>query len=228
MRKDVGKRLRDGITSRLEFDFACERGHSFGEYYLHGAINEIVSAIIDPGLFRLHGSYPHPALNPSSNLPKPGRRREVDFYVENRDTNASSLCLEAKWAGSSHCTWEKILLDLYRLALVKEHSPEGECLFVLAGSTLKVNALMASMPRVRQEGGAANLMTALQIPKNRGEATKRTYRPRHWGVPSAVRDSLPTVPPVIRSTLAHHTDLKVSKWRTFVWRIDGPRETKEY
>ena len=228
MRKDMGKRLRDGITARLEYDFACERGHSFGEYHLHGVINEIISAIIDPGLFKLHGGHPHPAINSlgASDMPKrAGRPREVDFYVEHRDTDEARTCIEAKWAGSSHCTWERVLLDLYRLTFVKEHSPEAEFLFVLAGFTQNVDALLENMPRVWQ-GDASLRKRALQIPNNKGSAVARCYRPMPWANPDLVRTSLPRVPLAIRSKLAHHTDIKASKWKTVVWRIDGPESAK--
>lgn len=221
VRKDMGKRLRDGITARLEYDFACERGHSFGEYHLHGVINEIISAIIDPGLFKLHGGYPHPAINSLDAPKRAGRPREVDFYVEHRDTDQARTCIEAKWAGSSHCTWDRVLLDLYRLTLVKEHSPEAECLFVLAGFTKNVDALLDTMPVVWQGGSSTHRMRALQRPKNKGVATSRNYRPREWTVPDLIRTALPRVPLVIRSKLAHDTDIKESRWKTVVWRIDG-------
>lgn len=221
----MGKRLRDGITARLEYDFACERGHSFGEYHLHGVMNELISAIIDPALFKLRGGHPHPALN-SPDLPKrAGRPREVDFYVDHRDTNEARTCIEAKWAGSSHCTWDRILLDLYRLTLVKEYSPEAECLFVLAGSMQNVDKLLSSMPLVRQGGGSSHMMRPLQIPKNKGAASSRCYEPRQWAIPDEIRKALPRVPLRIRSKLAHHTDIKASRWKTVVWRIDDPHQT---
>lgn len=224
----MGKRLRDGITARLEYDFACDRGHSFGEYHLHGVINEIISAIIDPGLFKLHGGYPHPAINNATGLDEPkrsGRRREVDFYIEHRDTNVARTCIEAKWGGSSYCTWDRVLLDLYRLALVKEHCPDSECLFVLAGPTAEVDAVLESMPSVWQ-ANYSRQMRALQSPgKKNGVATSRHFRPSGWTVPDLIRESLPRVPVEIHTKLAHHTNVKDSKWKTVVWRIEGPPST---
>lgn len=204
----------------MEFDFACERGHSFGEYHLHGVINEIISAIIDPGLFKLHGGHPHPALNPLA-TPKPGRPREIDFFIDHRDTSAPRTCLEAKWAGSSHCTWNRVLLDLCRLTLVKQHSPSAECLFVLAGTTNQVNALVRSMPLVRQAGSGL-MRHALQIPEDNTVSRQRVFEPMKWTVPKLVQDGLPTVPQKIRSTLIQDSDTNTSKWKTIVWRIDGP------
>lgn len=103
MRKDMGRKLAEGITARLEFDFVCERGHSFGEYYLHGVMNEIISANIDPAASVPHASYAHPALA-RAGKPSPGRKREVDFFVQPRVSGGPTACVEAKWAGSSHCT----------------------------------------------------------------------------------------------------------------------------
>ena len=42
-----------------------------------------------------------------------------------------------------------------------------------------------------------------------------------WTNPDLVRSSLPRVPLAIRCKLAHHTDIKATKWKTIVWRIEG-------
>lgn len=214
----MGKRLRDGITARLEYDFACERGHGFGEYHLHGVINEIVTAIIDPAIFKQYGGYAHPALNKPPR--RAGRPREVDFYVEHRETKEGRTCLEAKWAGSSHCTWDNILRDLYRLAFVKEHSPTIECLLVLAGSTANVDLMMKTMPAVWQNGNIQRRMRPLQKPENKGHASLRYYNPVPWAVPISVKEALPGTPLPFSSKLAHHTKLKDSRWRTVVWKVE--------
>lgn len=216
-RRDIGKKLRDGITARLEFDFACERGHSFGEYHLHGVINEIVSAIIDPGLYKLHGGYPHPALA-LPDAPRAGRRREVDFYVENRDTSEARTCIEAKWAGSSHAVWDRVLLDLCRLTLVKHYSPTVECLFVLSGTAQNVNNVLRSMPLVRQ-GGSGSQRHALQLPDDHKVARQRVFEPMTWTNPKILREKLPSVPAKIHSTLLQQETITASKWETIVWRI---------
>lgn len=108
-RKDIGKRLADGVSAKLEFDYVCERGHSFGEYHLHGVMNEILSAIISPKDFIPHSGYAHEALTRSGQKTT-GRQREVDFFIRAHKSGSVDVCIEAKWAGSSYCTWDRILL----------------------------------------------------------------------------------------------------------------------
>jgi len=218
VRKDMGKRLAEGISARLEYDYVCERGHSFGEYHLHGVMNEIISAVIDPGVFVPHAGYAHPAIA-TLGEPKRGRPREVDFYVEPRESDKPSTCIEAKWAGSSHCTWERVLLDLCRLTLVKHHSPTTECLFVLAGGARDVNALVRRMP-------VAQGRRVLQIPAENKNSRLHSYPIMDWAgrfvVPAVVRDGLPTIPRKLHSTLVKSAGTNTSKWQTIVWRIGPP------
>lgn len=217
----LGRRLAEGITARLEFDYACARGHSFGEYYLHGVMNEIISANIDPGAFVPHAGYAHPAIAAEGSI-KPGRKREVDFYVKPRVDDGPTSCIEAKWAGSSHCTWERVLLDLCRLTLVKEQSPTTECLFVLSGWNRDVNTIVRKMPLIqgRRKG---KKIRVLQIPKENKYSRPRTCPLADWSgrfdVPEVVHKGLPKVPRKIRSALVKSTGINTSKWQTIVWRI---------
>ena len=41
---NIGKKIADGLYGKMEFEFACNRGHAFGEYFMHGVINEILAA----------------------------------------------------------------------------------------------------------------------------------------------------------------------------------------
>lgn len=225
MRKDMGRKLAEGITARLEFDFVCERGHSFGEYYLHGVMNEIISANIDPGVDVPHASYAHPALA-RAGAPAPGRKREVDFFIQPRVNGGPTACIEAKWAGSSHCTWEKVLLDLCRLTLVKNADPATECYFVLAGLSRDVNAvvavLMRKMPLMKKP--RRGMIRILQVPADNQHSRQRSYPLRDWAnrsvIPKAVQAALPTSPVKIRSTLLMAPGMNTPRIQTIVWRID--------
>ena len=38
MAKNYALKIAEGVTAKLNFDFSCNRGHSFGEYYIHGVV----------------------------------------------------------------------------------------------------------------------------------------------------------------------------------------------
>ncbi|WP_182356634.1 hypothetical protein [Komagataeibacter europaeus] len=133
--------IADGTKAKLDFDYECQRGHSFGEYHVHGVVNEILCANLDPTQHRVHSGFPHPELQTPGAR---GRRREVDFAVETFGSQVLSLCVEVKWAGSSHCTQEKVLLDLCRLQIIKKATPETDCIFMLAGRKDNIEELFKS------------------------------------------------------------------------------------
>ncbi|WP_284982854.1 hypothetical protein [Arthrobacter sp. efr-133-TYG-118] len=229
-RKDIAKRLADGVSAKLEFDYVCERGQSFSEYHLHGVMNEIIGAITSPTDFRIHSGYAHDALarDVDQNV---GRRREVDFYIQAYRTGMTDICIEAKWAESGHCKWDRILLDLCRLALVSQHSPTTECLFVLSGPTKKVDAVLKSlenkMPLRKYRGAARGI---LEIPDQNRNPHPRHYRLRDWAgrfagnelVLNALpkkKDGRPNIPVKINTALVRSSGTRSMNWQTTVWRI---------
>ena len=233
-RKDIGRRLATGVSAKLEFDFVCERANSFSEYYLHGAINEIVAALVSPTAYRINTGYAHDALKREADSGS-GRHREVDFFIQPYEIDEGAVCIEAKWAESRHCSWDRILLDVCRLALVHEHSPMTECLFVLSGSTPKVTSalqsLTANMPTRRGKGKSEGL---LELPGDNQFSFKRTYPLKDWGGRFAgnglVLDGLPkrkngkpNVPVAIVSDLVRSHVSRTDKWQTVVWRISSRR-----
>jgi len=101
-----------------------------GEAYLGHSISEILASFFDQSKFRAKNNFSHPALSSK----KKGRKPEIDYIVEHLATNKIVLAMEAKWAGSSHCTAENILWDLVRLKALKD-SIDNKCAayFLIAG-----------------------------------------------------------------------------------------------
>lgn len=93
-------RIAEGTRGKLDFDYACGRGHPFGEYYIHGVVNEILCSGLDPTRHRVHSGYPHPAFQAHGAT---GRRRQVDFAVETLGPALRFFYAEVNLAGSSHC-----------------------------------------------------------------------------------------------------------------------------
>ncbi|PFG18176.1 hypothetical protein ATK74_2758 [Propionicimonas paludicola] len=129
----LARKISDGLYGRLEFDFACNLGHAFSEAYLHGVLMQILASNSNAQDEAIRPSHAVPVLQ-RRGVAGSGRKREVDFAITSRANETIPLvCIEAKWAGSTHASEENILLDLCRLALVRQAHPEATCLFVLAG-----------------------------------------------------------------------------------------------
>jgi hypothetical protein len=131
-------RIAEGTKAKLEFDYACGRGHSFGEYHLHGVVNEILCSNLDPTRHRVASGFAHPCLQTAG---AHGRPREVDFSVLSLASSTHQFVAEVKWAGSSHCSQENVLRDLCRLQIIKNAEPATECIFVLAGHCSDIEKL---------------------------------------------------------------------------------------
>jgi hypothetical protein len=218
----MGRRLSDGVTARLEFDYICERGRTFGEHHLHSVMNEIISANVDISTAVPHANYAHPALTavPKVGDSKAGRKREVDFYVESRVSDGQNICIEAKWAGSYSCNSNTILLDLCRLTLVKQSSPQTECLFVLAGGNDAVRTKLHSMPLALDRSGDKRILAAPREKKSpRTRTSSLIDSSGNSLIKPSIQNSLPIIPDTITATLLRPSLLSTPRWQTLVWRI---------
>lgn len=213
------RRLSDGLTARLEFDFVCSRGHAFSEYYVHGVVNEILSATIDPRLHRLAAGYAHPALGraPSGD----GRKKEIDFHVGMRATGDPLLCVEVKWADSSHADPKQCLSDVLRLALIKVANPSAECLFVLAGTNTGVVRRLSKPPIAAPDERGRRL---LEFPRENRTPRMRSYPICENGVPlphiAEQVNQVPSPPDSIRTTLISPASFTPKRFQALVWRVD--------
>lgn len=233
----VARRLSDGLYGRIEFDFACNRGHGFGEAHLHGAIMEILASNVDPKTTSIQPSYPVDVIQRphgagiGSRGGNAGRKREVDFAVltrvESPETPVLAHCIEAKWAGSSHAKPDNVLIDLTRLALISQEHPEATCLFLLAGGKSSVaNLLERRLPKLSKRVGATPLQHAYLPNGNPHLFNLRNARGRD-GALDAKRSELlaakfQRVPVQLRTTMykpAHDTP---PNWRVHVWRVSAP------
>lgn len=224
MRKDIGKRLTNGIAARLEYEYACQKAGDFEESYLHSVMSQIVSANID-STHSMKQGYPHPAIAaiPQVGQKLRGRPREVDFFVQPwKPAAGQSLCIEAKWADSAHASTDNIFYDLCRLMLVKEQSESAECLFVLAGTASWVAKRINDLPLASLRGRQVRL---LQPPNERKYSRPRTYpivdKAGNYQGPKSLAKLLPTPPEKIASTLIP-SSLQLQRYRSIVWRIGKP------
>lgn len=162
------KKVAEGITARLNFDYACNRGHFFGEYHVHNAANEIILSNLDPKIHLVQNGYPAPQLRKKGS---PGRPPEVDFAVIHRTEKQIHAVAEVKWAGSSHCTAKNVFIDLLRLQIIKDQLKECECFFILSGLRSDIDKLFKN--RIFKEGSNCMLIRPqdnLISPKSKGRA----------------------------------------------------------
>jgi hypothetical protein len=221
-------RIVEGTRGRLDFDYSCGRGHSFGEYHVHGVVNEILCSAIDPMRHRVRPGFPHAALQTARAA---GRRREVDFAVEMLGQGIHAFYAEVKWAGSSHCSQENVLRDLCRLQLIRNLEPTAECVFVLAGALGDVDALFrsgilasgTSGPLHRR--GAGNRLAEggpRRRTKNFSLVDNADHAEALAKLSVKLSGSLPLVPERLCTHLVHaaRSGAGEGRFQTLVWSVD--------
>ena len=148
MQMHIARRISEAIGSWLHMEFCCYRAGLLSESSLKAAVGQVLSSfpILVKGE-RVHADFPHELLNPSAQA---GRKRELDFALvlagKGLSKRNAQIAVEAKWAGSSHCTSSKIFQDFLRLSVIKRGEPATICIFVLAGSHREVLKLLSRMP----------------------------------------------------------------------------------
>lgn len=227
---NIPKRLAEGITSKLDFDYSCNRGHAFGEIYVHGIANEIIASNIDPIKFSLINNYQHPSIQRIAKVR--GRNRELDFAIEERIGNAVLFAAEVKWAGSSHCSPDKVLLDLIRLQIVANSNKSIECALIISGTKNDMKKLFSnSIFRINTD--RLLIYPETSQPKNRISGRFRkfnlTKNKNHQKQidsilkPAKTRNFVGGFPNEIRTnlTLTKLSNLEDGRFQTLVWRIQG-------
>jgi len=220
-------RIADGVRAKLDFDFACGRGHSFGEYHVHGVVNEILCSSLDPIQHRVQSGFPHEALQTPGTT---GRRREVDFAVDVLTSGTRAFYAEVKWAGSSHCTQENMLNDLCRLQIIKDLEPNAECVFVLAGRFDEIDNLFSS--GILVQGTACLLHRNATGPLREGGRKRRTknfslahnvdHAPQLGTMGHSLSKRLPSIPAAVCTYMVYGARSATSgnRFQTLVWSVE--------
>jgi hypothetical protein len=221
--KKLSRKLSAGIYGRLEFDFACNRGHGFSEAYLYGVMMEILASNLDPSVAVIHPSHPAPEIQRLGG--GSGRKREVDFVVVDRqEPNDLRLCIEAKWAASSHTTPDNILADVTRLALMSAANPDALCLFVLAGVRADVTRQLAKGV-LAPHGDEDDPKRLLRYPELGGPSVYRlvSTRRRPSVLPATTYRKLakrvPTIPDRVRTSRYKPSHEDPPDWSVEIWRV---------
>ena len=150
------RRFAEALGSWMHFEACCFRAGLFSESSVKSAIGSVASSLhADHKAARVHADYPLAAIQPvpdAKHTGSRGRKRSVDFaliYDDGRQpVSEPEVLIEAKWAGSSHCTVTNIVADFIRLCLMKRAHPGATCLLVLAGHSRDIDTVLSRRPFV--------------------------------------------------------------------------------
>lgn len=228
------RRLSDGLYARLEFDFACNRGHAFSEYHMYGALIEILASNFNKDTTDIRPGFPLAAIQRNGI----SGGREVDFAVMGRSTSPHApeleVCIEAKWANSSHARATTILRDVTRLAIVKKAHPDSQCLFILAGGKSAVKEKLGQLASLRRAGAsplAARerdklLLEPVHTHYEQSFALRNSSRgvahldPKHLRALEDDYDVVPSVIPNVVKSFHYKPSHDVRpNWSVAIWRI---------
>lgn len=154
MRLTVTRRFAEALGSWMHFEACCFRGGLFSESSFKSALGSVASSLhAQHRAARVHADY---ALGSIQKVPDAerkiggGRKRSVDFAIIHDDgrqpPSEPELLIEAKWAGSSHCSTANVTADFIRLCIMKRAHPDAIALFILAGHAKDVDKVLSKRP----------------------------------------------------------------------------------
>ncbi|HEV7347515.1 hypothetical protein [Telluribacter sp.] len=131
--ENIQRRVSEGVSGWLLFEFNCSRGYLFNEKYLSYPIGQILNSITE---YKTLTEINHPCSNSGQ-----GRPLQVDFVLTDKSTKWK-YAFEAKWIAGSLISLGSIIWDLIRLQNLGTYHSEVRCYFILAGFDKKINLLL--------------------------------------------------------------------------------------
>jgi hypothetical protein len=130
--KKIQRKLSEGISGWLLFEFNCFRGYLFNEKYLSYPVGQILNSITE---YKTLTEINHPCANTGR-----GRPLQVDFVLETHAT--WKFAFESKWIGNSIVPLGAFIWDLIRLQNLDIYHPGIRCCFILAGFEKKIQVFL--------------------------------------------------------------------------------------
>lgn len=131
---NIQRKISEGISGWLLFEFNCFRGYLFNEKYLSYPIGQILNSITE---YKTLTEINHPCSNNEQ-----GRPLQIDFVMTD-DSSKWKYAFESKWIGNSNISLGSMIWDLIRLQNLFIEQPNVKCYFILAGFDKKINQLIA-------------------------------------------------------------------------------------
>ncbi|WP_323794739.1 hypothetical protein [Nisaea sp.] len=223
--KNKGRVIAHATGAYLSYQYAIGNSRSFEESILTTPIQEAMKHAFSTNIAI---KFTHPILK-NARKNKKGRKSEVDFAALAPIYGKTIAAVEAKWAGSSHCTVENITWDILRLALMIENE-DYESFFLLAGKKKDIQKLFNSKKFLGEKNIKGKYNPILSIPNHGGGVLRLTnafsdrkrmihrivYPYRDTKFSSLIKTGTPSVYP---STSTN------GQYQVYVWKIIIPQGT---
>lgn len=131
--KNIQRKVSEGVSGWLLFEFNCFRGYLFNEKYLSYPVGQILNSITE---YKTLTEMNHPCSNNGK-----GRPLQVDF-VHIDKTAKWKYAFESKWIGNTMISLGSMIWDLIRLQNLDNHHSEIRSYFILSGFDKKINLLL--------------------------------------------------------------------------------------
>lgn len=131
--KNIQRKISEGVSGWLLFEFNCFRGYLFNEKYLSYPVGQILNSITE---YKTLTEINHPCTNVGQ-----GRPLQVDFVLTD-EKSKWKYAFESKWIGNSMISLGSVIWDLIRLQNLDKHHQDIRCYFILAGFDKKINILL--------------------------------------------------------------------------------------
>lgn len=131
--KNIQRKISEGVSGWLLFEFNCYRGYLFSEKYLTYPIAQILNCITE---YSTLSEINHPSGNGGK-----GRPLQIDFILSDKQ-NFWKYAFESKWIGNTMISLGSVIWDLVRLQNLDAHYQGIKSYFVLAGFDKKINELI--------------------------------------------------------------------------------------
>lgn len=217
------RRLAEGVSSWLLYEFHCNRGELFSEKYIAHPVGSLLANTMNGIVI---AEFPHKLLINNANPPK------IDFAVFKDERSKNDLrmhetplaVVETKWISRTYVSPESILYDFYRLSLLVDND-ETEGYFVLSGFAKMIKNTLEGKSFQKKNGNK----TIIPITARSGEMALRL---------SHIQDSLVAA---VKDRFAKYKDVKLPDsvlisppvvfpaqgnnltFSTYCWRIGGKK-----
>ncbi|MEN5155474.1 hypothetical protein [Stenotrophomonas muris] len=226
------RRFAEALGSWMHFEACCFRAGLFSESSFKAAIGSVASSLHgDHKAARVHADYPLPAIQRVPVVGEKsggGRKKNVDFaliYDDKRmPVSEPQVLIEAKWAGSSHCTVSNLMADFVRLSLMKRAHPDAVCLFVLAGHVTNIDAVLLRRPFKGERRDTLPVDGSISSKKFKFLHRDAEHQKAFSGLISAFHSSNLNVPIGFSATSSGIYPPSPAKFKAIAWEVLGVEE----
>lgn len=213
---NVQRKLAEGTSSWLLFEFHCMRGDLFSEKYLTTPVGQILSGMF-PG--RVKAEVNHPYLNP---IILKGRPPQLDFVIS--DNQDWKVAVETKWIINTPVTLAQIVWDLIRLELLAKNN-RCTAYFIIAGFDKRIKEVLGKTHFYNADLKETNLITKKRVQTISLDLRKLDDVTKKFINEKLSRYKNITVPSKMNFTIPHSYPKESINltFKTIVWRVNSIR-----